>query len=275
MFLWSYPSRSSNKTKKTAIMANSTMKRPMNRKHNREFHCPDYPDFTPNLSPAEMFQAGIFGGTYFCDVKIHGKWYRKNWKEFEPHGWFDNLDIPTLIASTTYRVERNKYKAQSGRTLNHWVKKGWIKPEFDTHGWVHWYCRFFLGRRCEDDERQISRWRACAGKKGRWKRNLIAKCAKAGKSFDDASVSPKVRQLLLHWAYELTEDDFRKYKSLLEKGQKTSFIPQHEMRHVVKKRAHSSESEQDIATKEAQALRTREAQDEERNQRRLKRSRNR
>ena len=30
----------------------------------------------------------------------------------------------------------------------------------------------------------------------------------AGSKFDDYSVSPKIRQILLHWGYELTEKDF-------------------------------------------------------------------
>ena len=72
-----------------------------------------------------------------------------------------------------------------------------------------WYCRFFLGRRSADDLRQIDRWNKVAGVKGRWRRNLIAKVVKENKSWDDASVSPVVRQTLLHWAYELTEADMR------------------------------------------------------------------
>jgi len=61
------------------------------------------------------------------------------------------------------------------------------------------YCKFFQGRRTPDDDRQVSRWNACAGTSGRWKSNLIAKCVAAGKRFDDASVSPVVRQTLQHW----------------------------------------------------------------------------
>ena len=30
----------------------------------------------------------------------------------------------------------------------------------------------------------------------------------AGSKFDDYSISPKIRQTLLHWGYELTEKDF-------------------------------------------------------------------
>ena len=30
----------------------------------------------------------------------------------------------------------------------------------------------------------------------------------AGSKFDDYSISLKIRQILLHWGYELTEEDF-------------------------------------------------------------------
>ena len=30
----------------------------------------------------------------------------------------------------------------------------------------------------------------------------------AGSKFDDCSISPKIRQILLHWGYELTENVF-------------------------------------------------------------------
>ena len=30
----------------------------------------------------------------------------------------------------------------------------------------------------------------------------------AGSKLDDYSISPKIRQVLLHWGYELTEKDF-------------------------------------------------------------------
>ena len=39
----------------------------------------------------------------------------------------------------------------------------------------------------------------------------------SGSKFDDYSISPKIRQILLHWGYELTEKDFKlinKNKSL-------------------------------------------------------------
>ena len=43
---------------------------------------------------------------------------------------------------------------------------------------------------------------------------LIGKCARAGKRFDDTSISPVIRQSLLHWGYELTQKDADAYVKL-------------------------------------------------------------
>lgn len=137
---------------------------------------------------------GAFGGTYFRDIEIDGVWYRDAWSEFaQATDWFDGLDIPTAVSNATYVPSRNRYGVKCGQSLDVWLEKGWIEPEVDSHGWVHWYCRFFLGRRVADDARQIARWARCAGETGRWRRNLIAKCVRAGRPFDDERVSPVVR----------------------------------------------------------------------------------
>ena len=61
-----------------------------------------------------------------------------------------------------------------------------------------------LGRRSEDDEKQIKSWNEILN---RFKGKLIEMIKKAGNKFDDYSISPKIRQILLHWGYELTESD--------------------------------------------------------------------
>ena len=37
---------------------------------------------------------------------------------------------------------------------------------------------------------------------------LVKMIREAGSKFDDYSISPKIRQILLDWCYELTEKDF-------------------------------------------------------------------
>ena len=41
----------------------------------------------------------------------------------------------------------------------------------------------------------------------RFKCKLIKMIKDAGSKFDDYLFSPKIRQILLHWGYELTESD--------------------------------------------------------------------
>ena len=42
----------------------------------------------------------------------------------------------------------------------------------------------------------------------RFRGKLVKMIKDAGSKFDDYSVSPKIRQILLHWSYELTEKGF-------------------------------------------------------------------
>ena len=42
----------------------------------------------------------------------------------------------------------------------------------------------------------------------RFKGNLIKMIRNANSKFDDYSISPKIRQILLHWGYELKEKAF-------------------------------------------------------------------
>ena len=48
------------------------------------------------------------------------------------------------------------------------------------------------------DEKIVSRFRG----------KLVKMIRDVGSKFDDYSISPKIRQILLHWGYELTEKDF-------------------------------------------------------------------
>ena len=59
-------------------------------------------------------------------------------------------------------------------------------------------------RRCVDDKRQIDRWKKIVS---RFKGKLVKIIKDANGGLDDYSISPKIRQILLHWGYELTESD--------------------------------------------------------------------
>ena len=111
--------------------------------------------FNPNKTPIEIIKEGAFGGTYFRDIysSINGKSYRNSWKEFD---FLCDID-PKLYLSNYYDVNVNKYKTKCGTSLRFWENKVWIHGQ-DPYGWFQWYCRYYLGRRSDDDERQIARW---------------------------------------------------------------------------------------------------------------------
>ena len=63
----------------------------------------------------------------------------------------------------------------------------------------------WLGRGSKADKREINRWKKIVS---RFRGKLVKMIRDAGSKFDDYSISPKIRQILLHWGYELTEKDF-------------------------------------------------------------------
>ena len=171
----------------------------------------DYPEFKPNLTPKQIFQAGAFGGTYWRPIKssVTKKSYKNKHLEF-PKSWWSGLDQKVYLTSCICNPKINKYGVKSGTSLRFWEKKGWINKK-DSYGWIQWYCRFYQGRRSEDDARQIKRWLGVAGDKSRFRNRLIMMCYNKNKKYNDISVSPVIRQLLLQWGYELTLKDFNDY----------------------------------------------------------------
>lgn len=177
------------------------------------FVFPDHPSFKPNLSPKEVMQMGAFGGTYYRDIisAVTGESYKGKdvIKEF-PSDWFEGLDLDTAVTSPVYQKFANKYKVACGASLGQWECSGWISP-LDPYGWFQWYCRFFLGRRSTDDDRQIDRWEKGQGPTGRWRTRFCNELIKAGAKYDNVKVSPVIRQTMLHWAYSLTEEDLKRH----------------------------------------------------------------
>ena len=149
--------------------------------------------FNPNKTPIEIIKKGAFGGTYFRDIysSINNKWYRDRWKEFN---FLRNID-PKLYSSNYYDANVNKYKIKCGSSLRFWENKGWIHEQ-DPYGWFQWYCRYYLGRRSSDDDRQIARWNNIVN---RFKSILIRMIKNKNAKYNDYSISPKIRQILLHW----------------------------------------------------------------------------
>lgn len=184
------------------------------------FHFADYPTFTPNKSPEEMLREGCFGGSYFRPLysRALGTTIENDHLELPP-SWIAGLDVERFLTSPEYDPEVNKYQVKCGQSIEEWEAAGWIAYEYDVRGWFQWYCRFFQGRRCEDDERQVGRWRKCVGETGRWRRTLLKKYRGMGvrEVFDDGEdeergdVSPVMHQTCFHWAYEVRQQDLDRF----------------------------------------------------------------
>lgn len=133
--------------------------------------------FKPELTPAEMLQLGVFGGKYMtdCTEEFPASWFRK-----------------AKLCRERHEPALNFFGVNASQPLSVWRMKGWIYHE-DPRGWFQWYCRYYTGRRCQDDLRQIKRWRAVRRHIAQLKRN----CARR-----DLTCRRKQRQALLHWAYD-------------------------------------------------------------------------
>lgn len=138
------------------------------------------PRFKPELTPKQMLALGVFGGVYMrdCTREFPEDWFAK--AKFQKKGKYEH--DPAL----------NYFGVHASQPLSVWKAKGWIYKE-DPRGWFQWYCRYFMGRRFADDERQIKRWIAM--------RRHIAQIQNHCKP-GDGSCHTKQRQALLHWAYD-------------------------------------------------------------------------
>ena len=182
----------SSKTTKSAKSADALAK-------NHTYSFVDFPEFRPSLSPRDIFKLGSFGGTYWRPIKsrVTNMTYRNVHMRY-PKSWFSDLPLQSLVRPwSDYDVHVNKYKVKVGTTLEYWEEKKWISPSH-PYGWVHWYCDFFMGKRCDDDARQVTRWVKTAGPNSRFRKRLLNLIR--DNPHQASSISPKIRQTLQHWA---------------------------------------------------------------------------
>lgn len=139
----------------------------------RGFH----PEFKPELTPTQMLELGVFGGKYMTDCRA----------EF-PKSWFARA----RLSPERRDPKLNFFGVNASQPLSVWRRKGWIHPD-DPRGWFQWYCRYYVGRRGPDDERQIRRWKAMSRHVAQ-----VRKHCRQG----DLNCRPRQRQALLNWAYD-------------------------------------------------------------------------
>jgi len=136
------------------------------------------PGFTPDLTPKQMLELGVFGGKYMTDTR----------DEF-PASWFARA----RLSPTGRDPSLNCFGVDASQPLSVWRAKGWIHPD-DPRGWFQWYCRYYMGRRMPDeDKRQIARWKAIRRHIAQIRRNCEP---------GDLDCRKRQRQALLHWAYD-------------------------------------------------------------------------
>ena len=159
-------------------------------------------NFNPNKTSIEVIREGAFGGKYFRDIYsgINEKRYKNSWEEFVH---LKNIDAK-FYASDYYDMNVNKYGVKYGTSLRFSENKDGIS-EIDPYGWCQWYFRYWSGRTSKDDDRQINR---CKKVVSRFRGKLVKMIRAAGSKLDDYSISPKIRHIFLHWAYELAEKTF-------------------------------------------------------------------
>jgi hypothetical protein len=123
-----------------------------------------------------MLQLGVFEG-----------WYLNSARKEYPAAWFLKARMAESGADPTV----NAFRVKSRQPLSVWRENGWINEQ-DPRGWFEWYCRFYQGRRSEDDDRQIKRWRAFVRHSAQVKKNGMGR----------VDVRPVQRQALLQWAHD-------------------------------------------------------------------------
>ena len=134
-------------------------------------------EFSPELTPKQMLELGVFGGKYMTDCR----------DEF-PKAWFTRAKL----SEGRRQARLNYFGVNASQSLATWRHSGWIRPQ-DPRGWFQWYCRYYMGRRSADDARQIRRWRAIARHVSAIRKNCEPK---------DLECRKRQRQAVLHWAYD-------------------------------------------------------------------------
>lgn len=160
-------------------------------------------EFSPLLSPREILEAGSFGGCYF-GLPI------EEYSNYDYDSLFESLfkGVDTkLYLGEKYSPKLNQFKTRSGMDYNYWKEMNWMHED-DPYGWFEWYCKYYSGRRHEDDDRQITRWQNFCGKTGRWKDRIYNRIHET----KDWKISPRIQQSLLHWGYFVNEQDFDHWK---------------------------------------------------------------
>ncbi|MDE1156483.1 MAG: hypothetical protein PW735_12250 [Acidobacteriaceae bacterium] len=141
----------------------------------------DHPEFEPVYTPLQMLKMGVFEGRYL-DPKSDE--FPASWRPYQHNA---------------SNVVHNYFGVKSRSSLPEWRAKGWIHED-DPRGWFEWFCRFYMGRRHEDDSRQIARWKSFGARHSA----QVRKHTPAFGNPDNPNVKRRTRQRqgLLQWSHD-------------------------------------------------------------------------
>ena len=152
------------------------------------------PRFRPVFTPKQMLELGVFEGKYLNSTR----------HEY-PASWFRRAKLSDVPDASV-----NLFAVKSRQPLSVWQENGWIHKQ-DPWGWFQWYCRYYMGRRTDDDERQIKRWLAFV------RHSRQVEIANTG----DPTARSRQRQALLQWSYDpLPDIRTKRGESVYEKVQR-------------------------------------------------------
>lgn len=135
------------------------------------------PDFNFCLTPHQMLALGVFEGKYLNKALADGE-YPASWRK---GARLSDRPDPRI----------NLFRVKSRMDLCDWRANGWIDPQ-DPHGWFQWFCRYYTGRRTDDDDRQVKRHRAFVRHSGQVRAD----------GRQDVLRRAKQRQALLQWSHD-------------------------------------------------------------------------
>ena len=155
--------------------------------------------FQPTYTPRQMLEMGVFGGDYFND---------EEWREGISEELFEGLPEEKYNLKKPDKTV-NYYGVLAGKDQGWWEERGMMHPD-DPRGWFQWYCKYYYGRRHEDDSRQIKRWENFIRRQTNMfhstlRRNKISSKTPLRVVLDDVNIYPKYRQSILQWAWNPVE----------------------------------------------------------------------
>jgi hypothetical protein len=135
--------------------------------------------FAPSFTPIEMLDKGVFMDCHYNAV-IKGL----------PSSWYSHKNV--IPKNKTPNAELNHYGVKSRQSLKVWNESGWTTKDSPL-GWWEWYIKYYFGRRLEEDQMQIGRWRSFVA---RHMGQIRASC-----HLTDEKCRPIQRQALLQWGW--------------------------------------------------------------------------